>query len=252
MDSGDQFADRSVAEAYASRPPIPPPILGRLRTLLPPTPRVALDAGCGSGAVAGYLAPGLDRVDAVDPSAAMIAVGRERYVNATNIRWIQSAMETAVVEPPYGLIVCAGSLHWMDLDTALPRFGRLLAASGSLAVAYQRETDQPWSAELRRLILAYSTNRDEHRYGLFRRLATSSLFAERGRFDSEPAPFRQSIASYIESIHSRSGLSRERMTADREFDRSVANLVEPYAIDGYLTLRITGHLLWGHVRGDDG
>ncbi|MEQ7126333.1 methyltransferase domain-containing protein [Actinopolymorpha sp. B11F2] len=247
MDAGDQFADPSVVAAYARRPPIPAPVLDRLIGLLPSTPRNVLDAGCGTGAVAAALAPVVDRVDAVDPSAAMIAEGRRRSAGTPNIDWIHATMEDAVLRPPYGLIACAGSLHWMDLAVVLPRFASVLASGGTMAVLFQREVEQPWTAGLRALTMRYSTNRDAHRYGMFQRLAEAGDFEVRGQYESQPVPHVQPVDDYIESIHSRSGCSRERMSSASQaaFDREARALLERYVVNRCLPLRIIGQMMWG-------
>jgi len=38
------------------------------------------------------------------------------------------------LDPPYGLIVAASSIHWMALDRTLPRFADALAEGAMLAV----------------------------------------------------------------------------------------------------------------------
>jgi hypothetical protein len=49
---GAQFQDRSVADAYAARPPYPPEFFDIVESLLPPAgsePRRILELGCGTG-----------------------------------------------------------------------------------------------------------------------------------------------------------------------------------------------------------
>lgn len=74
----DQFKDRSVADAYVNYPPYPAEVFEVLDSLIRGTPRIVLDIGCGTGDVARPLAPLVERVDAVDQSAAMIEIGRSR------------------------------------------------------------------------------------------------------------------------------------------------------------------------------
>lgn len=111
----EQFQEHSVVAAYVHRPPIPSPVFDKLLELLVDTPQAVLDAGCGMGAVARSLAPLVDRVDAVDFSSAMIEAGRQLpNGDRPNVRWIEGRIETVPLDPPYALIVAAGSLHWMD------------------------------------------------------------------------------------------------------------------------------------------
>src|SRR5688572_25907174 len=99
------FEDASVAAAYRCRPPHPAQTFEILTSLIRDTPRTVLDLGCGDGLIARPLTPLVDRVDAVDISAAMVAEGRRRPGgDHPNLRWIVGAAETAPLSPPYALI----------------------------------------------------------------------------------------------------------------------------------------------------
>ena len=90
-----QFADLTVARAYATRPPYPPEFFDFLEGLIPEGPRVLLDLGCGSGDVAISMVGRAERIDAIDPSAAMLAVARSRPgADHRSLRWICSPAET--------------------------------------------------------------------------------------------------------------------------------------------------------------
>ena len=115
------FEDASVAAAYRCRPPHPAETFAILTGLIRDTPRTVLDLGCGDGLVARPLAPLVDRVDALDISAAMLAEGRRRPGgDHPNLTWIVGAAETAPLSPPYALVTAGDSLHWMDWDVVLP------------------------------------------------------------------------------------------------------------------------------------
>ena len=73
---GRVFEDKSVAEDYRKRPPDPADTALFIAGLCPPGNRFVLDLGAGTGEVAIPLAPLVRGVDAVDPSAAMLAVSR--------------------------------------------------------------------------------------------------------------------------------------------------------------------------------
>jgi hypothetical protein len=64
---------------------------------------------------------------------------------------------------------------------------------------------------------------------------------------------RQPVAAYVESFHSRNGFSRDRMRpADAAaFDRELSALVAPFAVDGLLDARISGHVIWGIPHGPE-
>src|SRR4051794_34210035 len=91
-----QFGDVAVADAYRHRPPYAREVFDVLTSLVIGEPRAALDLGCGRGEIARELAPRVDRVDAVDASAAMIARGRALAGgDHPNLRWIVAPAETA-------------------------------------------------------------------------------------------------------------------------------------------------------------
>jgi len=112
---GAQFEDESVARAYHTRPPYPGKLFDILETLQPEGPRAVLDLGCGTGDVALGLARRAHRIDAVDPSEAMLAVARARPgAGDPRLHWIRAAAEAFAFRGPYSLVVVAESLHWMD------------------------------------------------------------------------------------------------------------------------------------------
>jgi 2-polyprenyl-3-methyl-5-hydroxy-6-metoxy-1,4-benzoquinol methylase len=75
---GAQFGDESIVAAYRHRPPYPAETFDIVAGLLGDGPRVILEAGCGSGDLALGLARHVERVDAVDPSAAMLTAAQSR------------------------------------------------------------------------------------------------------------------------------------------------------------------------------
>lgn len=122
MRLGEVFGDTDVARVYSHRAPYPAAVFARLRRLLV-APGTVLDAGAGTGVLARSMVSFAERVDAVDPSEAMIAVGRGLADGEDRrIRWIVGRAEDAPLSPPYGLITCGASLHWMDQDVVLPAF----------------------------------------------------------------------------------------------------------------------------------
>jgi SAM-dependent methyltransferase len=243
-----QFADDSVAGAYHHRIPYPPDVFAILAGLLGDGPRAVLDVGCGTGEIARPLLPLVDRVDAVDPSAAMIARGRALPGgDYRRLRWIVGRAEDAPLDPPYGLITAGSSIHWLDWDVALPRFRRLLAAHGCLALLSPEARPVPWAAELQRIIDRYSTNRDYAPYDIVTELASRGLFQVRGTQATAPISFAQPIAGYVESFHAMNGFSRERMTleAAAEFDAAVRALLAPFCPDGQVHLEVVATVTWG-------
>ena len=118
---GRAFADAEVARNYRYRPPYPAEVFSVLERLLI-SPRTVLDAGCGSGAITRGLVAFASRVDAVDPSEAMLREARRLTGQEPRIRWILGRAEDAPLAPPYGLITTGASIHWMDPEVVMPRF----------------------------------------------------------------------------------------------------------------------------------
>lgn len=248
-----QFADASVAAAYRHRPPYPAEVFAVLAGLAVASPRAVLDAGCGTGDIARNLVGAVDRVDAVDPSAAMLARGRALPGgDHPRLRWVAGPIETGPLAPPYALVTAGESLHWMEWAVALPRLRDALAPGGFLALVGRDTPGLPWAADLLALIRRYTTNREYQPYDLIAELELRGLFRKVGEHRTAPVPFRQTVAGYIESIHSRNGFSRDRMTdgAAVAFDAAVGDLLVPFCDDeGMLAMTVVGQIVWGRPHG---
>lgn len=247
-DYAEQFQDPSVVEAYAARPPYPDETFDVLDVLLEGQPRIVLDAGCGTGSVARPLAERVDRVDAVDFSEGMIAAGRTLPGgDRPNLRWTVADVETAPLEPPYGMITAGQSLHWMDWDVVMPRFVDALTETGSLVLIYHEFVQAPWDADLRALTARYSTNRDYAPYDPVEELETRGVFEKHGERRTGFVPLVSSLDRYVESFHSANGFSRDRMTpeAAAEFDEAVRELVLARLPGGHLETAYAASIVWG-------
>ena len=101
---GRAFLDAEVVRNYRYRQPYPTEIFEILEGLLV-EPRTVLDAGSGTGALTIGLARFAKRVDAVDPSAAMLREARQKPgADSERIRsgaWAAPFRYTA--EPSYGM-----------------------------------------------------------------------------------------------------------------------------------------------------
>jgi SAM-dependent methyltransferase len=241
------FQDQSVVAAYPLRPPYPAELFDWLRELLGATPHAVLDVGCGTGALARQLVHWAARVDAVDWSAPMLAKGRSLPNGAhPNLRWIHGRAEDAPLNPPYDLITCGEALHWMDWEVVLPRFRAALRPHGFVAIVGRKVLAPRWEAALKQLIPRFSTNPDYQPVDLIGELEQRGLFQKTGERHTGPIPFTQSIADYIESFHSMSSFSRERMSANAvaAFDAELRALV---ATDDHeqVSLQVEGHIVWG-------
>jgi SAM-dependent methyltransferase len=246
------FQDASVVRAYPKRAPYPDELFLLLAGLIAGERRVVLDVGAGTGDVARRLAqvaPLVERVDAVDWSPAMIALGRQLPGgDDSRLRWITGRAEEAPLDSPYGLVTAGESLHWMDWAVVLPRFAAALAPGGLLAIVGRDYRSVPWGAEQLALIRRYSTNPDYVAVDLIAELSRRGLFTQSGEWQSEPFAFTQSVEDYIEALHSTSSFSRERMaSADVvAFDEALRALLGSHAVDGrVVTSRVVGHAVWG-------
>ncbi|MDQ3656895.1 MAG: class I SAM-dependent methyltransferase [Chloroflexota bacterium] len=244
----DRFKDQSVVDAYPLRWPYPPETFQVLVDLLVDSPGIALDVGTGTGNIARPLVARVGRVDAVDVSAPMLARARALPGgDRPGLRWIESRVEDFATESRYSLITAGESLHWMDWDIALPRFRELLVPGGMLAILQRSEGPIPWQDGLAGLIATHSTVRNYEPFDLIGELEDRSLFDVKGRHKTTPVPFRQSVADYIESFHSRSSLSRETMPpgAADAFDTGLRAIAEPWSEDGVVVLQTMGDMVWG-------
>jgi len=77
-------------------------------------------------------------------------------------------------------------------------------------------------------------------------LVSRDLFALEGRVRTTPIPFRQPLAAYIESFHSRNGFSRDRMGAQAAaFDAQLTALVQSYVPADKLSFHLVADIVWG-------
>jgi SAM-dependent methyltransferase len=243
------FQEASVIEAYPYRAPYPESLFQKLAELLTGSSRAVLDVGTGPGDVARRLAPYVERVDAVDWSAGMLALAQQLPGgDDQRIRWIQGRIEEVALDPPYGLITAGESLHWMDWDVVLPRFATLLEPGAFLAILTRAPHEIAWREPLTQVFRRYSVIRDWRPYDLVQELESRGLFHRVGKWESEPVPFAQPVEDYIEALHSMSGFARERMdpAAVSAFDEELRTILLPYANENsILHMRIVGTGEWG-------
>jgi SAM-dependent methyltransferase len=178
---GAQFEDASVAAAYHTRPPYPCEFFDVLNQLHAPGPRRILELGCGTGDATIGLVRQAERIDAIEPSTAMLVLARRREgANDPRINWIRAPAESATFHGLYSLAVAAESLHWMEWSVVLPELAAALAEKAVLVLA-ERIGAAPmrWDAEAMRLIAKYSTNQEFCQYDLVEELTSRALFRER-------------------------------------------------------------------------
>jgi SAM-dependent methyltransferase len=246
---GDVFSDATVARLYERRPPYPDGILAALARRVV-TPNIVLDAGAGTGALARRMTAFAERVDALEPAAAMIAEGM-RLPGGSNprIRWIEGRAEDAPIDPRYGLITCGASLHWMDPRVALPRFREALAPGARLAIvdntnvhgAYREDV---WAITDR--FAAVATHPETP--AAIAAVRASGLFSVEDEERTEPMPFEQSVDEYIEFLHSTSVLTRAQLgNRAGAFDAEVRHVFTRHGI-GRLHYAVVGSITWAVPR----
>ncbi|MDP9251981.1 MAG: methyltransferase domain-containing protein, partial [Chloroflexota bacterium] len=210
IELGRVFADDEVAALYEYRAPYPPDTFKILERLVV-GPRVVLDAGAGTGAIARHFPPSITRIDAVDPSAAMIARGRALPGgDDPRINWILGRAEDAPLSPPYGLITAGASLHWMQPDVVLPRFRDVLAPGAHLAILNTETTHSgTWHPQIVEIFQRYSPL--EHHletHEMVERDVKQGLYTLDDEERTTPEPFDQSVDDYLRLLGSTSTLSR--------------------------------------------
>jgi SAM-dependent methyltransferase len=249
MRLGQVFTDHEVARAYRLRPEYPPDTFRILSDLIV-GPRVVLDVGAGTGAIARHLAPQVERVDAVDISPAMIDEGRRLPGgDDPRIHWLLGAAEDAPLEPPYGLITAGAAVHWFDETRAMPRFAAALAPRARLALAETEEEplDASWSAEMTAIVKRYSEIRDYRDFtDVLRSLESDGWFIREGETRTKPVRTHRTLSEYLEWQHSKATLSRIRLGDDRTaaFDKQVAAMFERRGITS-IEFDVVGFITWG-------
>ncbi|AYG02251.1 class I SAM-dependent methyltransferase [Gryllotalpicola protaetiae] len=125
--------DRSPEGYRAARPPYPAELWGDVvATELVVPGRRALDLGAGTGEATGVLlARGMDVV-AVEPGPRLADALAARHPQASVHRMRAEEFEPDAAS--FDLVVAATSIHWMDLNVALPMVRRALKPDGRLLV----------------------------------------------------------------------------------------------------------------------
>jgi SAM-dependent methyltransferase len=245
----ERFTDPAIIAAYRYRPPYPDALLDRLVALMTDEPRAVLDVGCGPGNLARPLLRYATRVDAVDISPGMIALGKILPGgDDPRLNWFVGSAEDVPLDPPYALVTAGASLHWMDWEIALPRFHDVLTPNGSLAIVGVDEADgEPWTPAIRAIIPRYSTNPDFQPFDLIGEIERRRLFEKRGEYTTGPEPLVRSVSDFIEWFHSMSSFSRDLMTPEAvvAFDAALRDAVAPYVRDGKLDTHVVGRVVWG-------
>ncbi len=96
------------------------------------------------------------------------------------------------------------------------------------------------------MISRYSTNREYEHYDLLKELAVRNLFLTEKRIQTQPVPFVQTVGEYIDSFHSRNGLSRDRMGPKAAaFDAELKAIISRHVSGAMLQFELVSDLAWG-------
>ncbi len=241
------FTDKSVAESYYTRPEYHPAVFDILRDQVNGRCERALDLGCGTGFIARNLSF-VSRVDAVDFSANMIAVGKSLPAT-TSINWICDRAKEAPLDGPYDLVTAGESLHWMDWKELFSHLKPHAVTNAPFAILTTDYAANPWDESCRKLISRHSTNQKYKSIDMIAALEEGNLYQRIREEFTEYAPFIQSPADYTESFHARNGLSRERMSAEsaEQFDHSLLALLHQHGVSDHVNLKVRCKIVLGRM-----
>src|SRR5215470_19760266 len=204
-----QFGDEEIAAAYRYRPPYPPEAFVIVERLLGTPPRLVLELGAGTGDFTIGLAPRVEELIALEPSAPMRERGLARTATLSHrVTWLATTAEDYGFDRRYSAVVAAEAIHWLDWDRVLPRIGASLASGGYLILVERKLAEPPpWDEGLQALIQEYSTNRDYVPYDTVTELEARGLIVVAGQTRTDAVLYRQTRDDYVESFHSRNGFS---------------------------------------------
>ncbi|HLY85652.1 MAG TPA: class I SAM-dependent methyltransferase [Gaiellaceae bacterium] len=148
------------------------------RWLVPDDARLVVELGAGTGKLTRAVSALGVRVVAIEPDPRMLAVLRERGLDG---------MEGTAEAIPFGdgeadAIVAGSSVHWFELDEALPEIHRVLTAGGRFGFGWNhRDVRHPTIAAMQEVI--YSGRPSKQTSGWQRR-DWSSEIQKTGLFDA--------------------------------------------------------------------
>lgn len=106
-----------------------------------------LDLGAGTGILTGQLAGLGTEVTAVEPDPGMLAELRRSLPDVPALEG--SAESIPLPDASVRAVLCGQSMHWFDLDRALPEIARVLAPGGVLSGLWNGDDDRvEWVAGL--------------------------------------------------------------------------------------------------------
>jgi SAM-dependent methyltransferase len=248
--AGAEFLDGDVVAAYVHRPDYPAGLYDALVDLMPKPGRV-LDIGTGPGKIARSLAARVEEVVAVDPSAAMLALGRSLDADEhPNIVWTEAFAEDLTFhDGSLDLAVAGAAIHWTDAPRLFPKLARALSPGASVAIVDgDAPTAAPWLEAYQLVIRTWV----ERLGGTWNGTAHVALTTAHLRWldvegrESFTETVRQPLDDLIACQHSRATWSRALMGPLAEtFDADLRTALQGWTSNGFLEFDRRTRLTWG-------
>lgn len=239
---GTSFMASEVVDLYQYRPPYPDKLYDVLRGLAPTEGQV-LDLGAGPGKTARVLAQHFQHVTAVDPSSAMIDLGKTlAHGDSPNLIWVEGYAEDVPLTGPYDLVVAALSIHWMDHARLFERLAAHLSPGHVLAVIEgDAPHDPPWHSDWQMLMDKWVPLLSSVPFVPGQRSDFWTRYQQyvdiKHSFDLISDPVQQSVDDFILCQHSRDTFAISKLGTRRNaFDAELKDILTAYAnADGQLT-----------------
>jgi SAM-dependent methyltransferase len=205
--------------------------------------RRVLDLAAGTGKLTRLLVPSGAEVVAVEPVAEM----RAQLVAAVPGVEVLDGTAEAIPLPDASVdgATVAQAFHWFDAPVALAEIARVLRPGGTLALVWnERDTREPWVAELSRIIRWDERGRWQVPYTLeedwaARLDALDSGFGPVQRYDTgfaQPMDADTLVARVLSTSYLASRPEPEQADLARRVRRLVADLDEPFDLPYQTTL----------------
>lgn len=180
-----------------NRPAAPTEVVQILTSYLGERPRSVADVGCGTGLSSWIWLDAADHITGVEPSDDMRAVAISKWEavgSPENLRFVPGLSHALnMPDGSVDIITCSQSFHWMEPESTLKEFARVLRPGGVFA-AYDCDWPPVLDWRLEQAYLALTAEADE----------TAQRLAQLG--EQEPA-HKWSKEQHLENIR-KSGLFR--------------------------------------------
>jgi SAM-dependent methyltransferase len=220
-----------VAKFYPGRIPYAPGFFPALANMLGlSNESFVLDLACGTGELAGGLAPYCGSVLGIDRSAEMLAMRRSL---PANVRFMTADLSSGTLQipQPADLVTIGRALHYLKPETLLPFLQSSTKPSASILICNSRiRRSTPWAEDYNRLIASY-VERIKHPdfYG-------RGFFAGSGwvpaRQPRAACTIRCSVNDVLFHTLSFPRYADVLLKHEREFSDRLSALLKPYCVSG--------------------